>query len=528
MIVVFVSVFHGYERAAAGEKPQTWAEGRYMEAQIIKNDGGKTIDQSTDTDRLTGLLNYDIFHIILEWESVRSRRYGTSFTLALLDIDSLPPYKKRNGRLQGDAILREVARIIKKTIRGCDTAARYSGDVFSVILTKHPAESSYTAVERIRNEVEAFTHGEITLSAGLATCPQDAAYGDTLIEKAKKALDVARAGGGNRTYFPRDEGQSATVQKTRILLVSDPNQAKGTGGLVEVSCPDCEIIKVRSGDEALSFTNRTEVDLVLLDTVMSEPDGYQVCRRLKENEETRIIPVIILTSSNDRKDKIRAIEAGADDFMMTPPDRVELTARIQSLLRESALDRKLTSIESVLISMANAVEAKDVYAQGHSVRVSDIAATLGKRMNLPGEEIEALRLGGILHDIGKIGVPGEILNRPGKLTPDEFEIVKTHPEASCTICQPLQKTLGSALDIIRHHHEKLDGSGYPDGLKQEAVSFTVRIATAVDIFDALTSNRPYRSAMSREDAFTTLHKEANEGKLDKVVVSHLIEMVDAS
>lgn len=497
-----------------------------MGAQVVKGASRKAIDQSTD--RLTGLLNYDIFHIILEWESVRSRRYGTSFTLALLDIDALSPYNKRNGRLQGDDILKEVARIIKKTIRSCDTAARYSGDVFSVILTKHPAESSYTAVERIRAEVEAFTHGEVTLSAGLATCPQDAAYGNVLIEKAKEALTVAKTGGGNRTHFPRGEERSATASKTRILLVGDPEQVKNTEALVDVSCPDSEIITVHGEDETLSFTDRTEVDLVLLNTVTPESDGYQICRRLKENEDTRIIPVMILTSSNGREDKIRAIEAGADDFMTTPPDRVELTARVQSLLRESALDRKLSSIESVLISMANAVEAKDVYAQGHSLRVSDMASNLGKRMNLPGDEIEALRLGGILHDIGKIGVPGEILNRPGKLTPDEFEIVKTHPEASCTICQPLQKTLGSALDIIRHHHEKLDGSGYPDGLRKEEVSVTARIATVVDIFDALISNRPYRSAMSREDAFTTLHKEADEGKLDKTVVGYLIEMVGQS
>jgi len=497
-----------------------------MEEQTSKDNSRKTIDQSTDS--LTGLLNYDVFQIILEWESARSRRYGTSFTLALLDIDSFSLYNKRNGTSKGDGILKEIARITKKTIRRCDIAARYSGNVFAVILTRYPAEPSHTAVERIRSELEAFTRGELTLSAGLVTCPQDATYGNILIDKAKEALAVAKAEGGNKIYFPSGESRRSIGKKTSILLVGNPEEIKNTEALIETPGFDYEIIKAYSGNEALSLIDRTEVDLVFMDAVMSEPDGYEVCRRLKENEDTRMIPVIMFTSMNDTQCRILAIESGADDFIITPPDRVELMARIQSLLRESALNKKLTSIESVLISMANAVEAKDVYTQGHSVKVSDMAATLGKKMNLSEEEVDALRLGGILHDIGKIGVPGEILNRPGKLTPDEFEIVKTHPEASCNICQPLQKTLGSALDVIRHHHEKLDGSGYPDGLQGEDISVVARIAGIVDIFDALIAKRPYRSAMPREKAFEILKKEADEGKLDKKIVGHFIEMIGES
>ncbi len=494
-----------------------------MEEHSSKDTGTKTIDQSTD--RLTGLLNFDVFQIILDWESARSRRYGTSFTLALLDIDSFSLYNKRNGTSKGDDILKKIARTIKRTIRRCDIAARYSGNVFAVILTRYPAEPSHTAVERIRIEIDAFTRGELTLSAGLATCPQDTAYGNILMDKAQEALAIAKAGGGNKTYFLKGEGQPAIAKKPRILLVGDPEQIKNTKALLETSDPGFEIIKAYSGNEALFLVERMGVDLVIVDAVMPKLDGYEVCRRLKENEDTRIIPVIILTTSSDRKDKIRAIELGAGDCMVTPPDRMELMARIRSLLREGALNKKLTSIESVLISMANAVEAKDIYTQGHSVRVSDMAVNLGRKMNLSEDEIEALRLGGILHDIGKIGVPGEILNRPGKLTPDEFEIVKTHPEASCNICQPLQKTLGPALDVIRHHHERLDGSGYPDGLKEEDISVIARIAGIVDIFDALIANRPYRSAIPRKDAFEILNKEADEGKLDKVIVGHLIEMV---
>lgn len=494
-----------------------------MEAQISEDTDGKAVDQATDA--VTGLLNRDTFRIILEWESLRSRRYGTSFTLALIDIDSSARCRERNGTSRGGNILMDIAQIIQQTIRRCDIAARYSEHTFSVILTRHTAESSSTAIERIRAEAEELTRGEVTLSAGLATCPQDAAYGGALVEKAQESLAIAKTDGGNRIYFPTGARRAGAAEKPRILLVGDPGQTKGTAELIEKSDLGCGVITAPGGDEALSLANATEVNLVLIDTLPSEPDGYEVCRRLKANEDTRTIPVIILTRANTAEDTIRAIEAGADDYMTTPPDRVELTSRAQSLLREAALNRRLISIESVLISMANAVEAKDIFTRGHSLRVSDMAATLGRKMNLPEGEIDALRLGGILHDIGKIGVPGELLNRPGRLTSDEFEIVKTHPGAGCTICQPLEKTLGPALDVVRHHHERLDGSGYPDGLRGEELSVIARIAATADIFDALISNRPYRSAMSRREAVAVLGREADEGKLDKTIVGYFTEMV---
>ena len=483
---------------------------------------------STDTaktirsiDSLTGLATHDVFQIILEWESVRSRRYGTSFTLILITIDSFSRYREQNGTAQANRILEETAGIIKQKIRRCDIAARYSDTTFAVILSNHPAEPSYTAMERIWAAFEVLTQGELTLSAGLATCPRDAAYGNALVEKARESLARAKEGAAHKASY-RENNLSAAPKKPVVLVVGNGEKTNETVAFLETSHPDCEIIPAVDGKNVPSLVDGTDISLIMIDNMT---DSHEICRRFKEKEETQGIPVIILSASNDRADKIRAIEVGADDFMITPPDRDELTARVVALLKRSSINKKLTSIEHVLISMANTVEAKDAYAQGHSLRVSDMAVTLGKKMDLSEEEIDALRLGGILHDIGKISVPGEILNRPGKLTPDELEIVKTHPDASCNMCFPLQKSLGLALDVIRHHHEKLDGSGYPDGLQENEISVIARIAAIVDIFDALISNRPYRSAMSREEAFGVLQEETNEGKLDKTIVGHFIEMI---
>jgi putative two-component system response regulator len=148
-------------------------------------------------------------------------------------------------------------------------------------------------------------------------------------------------------------------------------------------------------------------------------------------------------------------------------------------------------------------------------------------MGLSEKEMEALRYGGVLHDIGKIAVPGEILNKPGPLSAEEWIVMKTHPVAGYNICLPLKKNLGYALEVIRHHHEKLDGSGYPDGLKDEEISPAARIMAVVDIYDALVTDRPYREGMSSEKAVEILKQEAHDEKLDKKVVEHLIEIVSA-
>ena len=185
----------------------------------------------------------------------------------------------------------------------------------------------------------------------------------------------------------------------------------------------------------------------------------------------------------------------------------------------------MADIKNVLLSLAVAVEAKDSYTLGHVERVANLAVLLGKKLRMPQEDIEALWFAGVLHDIGKIGIPDGILNKNGKLNNAEWELMKTHTEIGYKICLPLKNTLGSALNAIRYHHEKLDGSGYPEGLRAELIPEIARIMSIADYFDALTTDRPYRRKLSKEKSLEILKEEARSGKLDARIVDVLTEIV---
>jgi len=474
------------------------------------------------TDSLTGLFNHGFFQITLERELQRSERHGEPFTLALIDIDSFALYNKRHGSVEGDRALREIATLTMKNIRQVDLAARYSGNVFAIILIKSVTQSALQAAERIRQGVENLHEEAPTISVGLASYPGDAMTGETLIKKAQEALLKAKIRGKNRVCFLEDQTEPANDGEPKVLVVDDePRNIKLLDALLRPL--DYEVLKASNGEEALSIVKKIDLDLILLDIMMPGMDGYEVCRRLKGNEATRMIPVIMVTALDDIDAKVKAIESGADDFLTKPPNKTELLARTRSLIKLKMLNGNLASIENVLFSLANTVEAKDAYTQGHVERVSNMAVSLGKKLGMTGRELEALRVGGALHDIGKIAVPGAILNKPGPLDPDEWEIMKIHPDEGCKICLPLMKNLDPALEVIRHHHEKLDGSGYPDGLKGDDISMAARIMGVVDIYDALITDRSYRKGMSKEKAFKILREEAEGGKLDKEVVEVLIK-----
>jgi len=475
-------------------------------------------------DSLTGLFNHGFFQISLEREIERSLRYGAPFTLAIIDIDSFLLYNKRYGPVQGDRILKEIAKLIKKNIRKSDLAARYSTDIFAVILIKCDHQSFVSAVEKIRSAVQEFSDGLLTVSIGVASFPEDATNKESLFQKANEALLQAKIEGKNRVKFFKKEKRLLGDQKATILVVDD--EPTNADILVELLVPlNYMVLRASSGENALSYINRVNVDLVLLDINMPGMNGYEVCRRLKGSETTRLIPVIMITGLNDKDVKIKGIEAGVDDFITKPLNKLELLARIKSLTKAKNLNDHLTSIENVLISLANAVEAKDNYTQGHIQRVANMALALATKMGFSEKDLEAIRLGGILHDIGKIAIPLEVLNKPGRLDSQEWKIIQTHPAVGYKICLPLRHNLGSALEVIRHHHEKLDGSGYPDALQGEEISIVARLMAVVDIYDALVTDRPYRKGMSKEKAVTILYQEADEGKLDPAVVKYLTEML---
>jgi putative two-component system response regulator len=309
----------------------------------------------------------------------------------------------------------------------------------------------------------------------------------------------------------------------KILIVDDDvANRKLLEQILEIA--GFSVASAGDGQQALIEFERTSPDLVLLDVQMPKLNGFEVCRRLKLNPGTRLTPVVLVTALSATEDRVRGLEAGADDFLIKPVDRSELLARVRSLLSLKAFTDELEQAETVLFSLAQSIEGKDPYTEGHCQRLSDYSSYLGERMGLPLEQITALRRAGVVHDIGKIAVPDAILLKPAKLTTEEFKVMQQHPLVGERICGPL-KSFRLVLPIIRHHHEKLNGTGYPDGLKGDQIPLTARILQIVDVFDALTTLRPYKRALSISETLEVMDDEVKKGWWDPEIFSQFKHLV---
>lgn len=315
--------------------------------------------------------------------------------------------------------------------------------------------------------------------------------------------------------------------KPATVLVADDQQVNCEIFSELLGAAGYSAVCATSGGEALELLKTQPIDLVLLDVQMPGQNGFAVCREIKSNAATRLIPVVIVTGLHGADDRIEGIECGADDFLNKPVDRVELLARVRSLLRLKQFTDELENAETVLFSLAASIEAKDPYTEGHCDRLSVYSVALGDRLGLSEELRVALRRGGVVHDLGKVAVPDQILLKPGPLTPEERLVMEKHPVTGERICAPL-KSFGLVLPIIRHHHEKMDGTGYPDRLQGDQIPLTARILTVVDIYDALTTDRPYRRAMSEEQAFALMREEVKRGWWDPALVKELEAVMAAS
>jgi putative two-component system response regulator len=282
---------------------------------------------------------------------------------------------------------------------------------------------------------------------------------------------------------------------------------------------------VTTAEQVLSACASDPPDLVVLDLVAPRGQGFEVCRQLKEQPRTRFIPVVIVTSQADRHERLAGIDAGADDFVSKPFDAMELHARIQSLVKLKRFTDELESAEAVILGLGATIEARDPTTQGHCERLASYATSLGRSLGLDDTDLGALERGGFLHDIGKIAVPDAVLLKDGKLDPSESRVMRKHPVVGDVLCSGL-RSLTNVRPIVRHHHERLDGSGYPDGLRSTAVPLLAQIVGIVDVFDALTSERPYHHARSRDDALDVLSTEASKGWRDRALVDAFVEVID--
>jgi cyclic di-GMP phosphodiesterase len=286
---------------------------------------------------------------------------------------------------------------------------------------------------------------------------------------------------------------------------------------------DCDVVEAEDGEQALTVYEEHRPDLVLLDVRLPGLDGHEVCRRIKELPGGRLVPVVMITTLSQTGDRVLALEAGADDFMSKPVERVELVARVRSALRLKALYDTLESAERVIFSLATAVEAKDAYTERHTERVAATARRLGELLELPEADLDALYRGGMIHDIGKIGVSDAILLKPGPLNAGERRLMREHPLIGERIIRPLRSG-ADLLPIVRHHHERFDGRGYPDGLAGQEIPVSARVVAVCDSLDALTSDRPYRPGRSLEQSLDLLLRGAGtqwDPEIVDILVDHL-------
>lgn len=321
-------------------------------------------------------------------------------------------------------------------------------------------------------------------------------------------LRATSSGFVNRREPPTDRSASGP-SRGRVLIVDD--NAANIRLFKRLLARDGHVVATASsGDEALELVAREHPDLVLMDVMMPGLNGFDTCRELKRELSTRLIPVVLVTALQDVQDKIRGLDAGADDFLTKPVDAPELLARVRSLLRIRQYTEDLESAESVMLTLGLTIEARDQYTTGHCQRLAANAVALGHTLGLGDEDLRMVERGGFLHDIGKIGIPDAVLLKEGRLDAAEYELVKQHTVIGDRLCAGM-RSLRQVRPIVRHHHERLDGSGYPDGLRGDAIPLLAQIISVVDVFDALTTARSYKGPLEKGRAYEELRAEARRG-----------------
>ena len=319
-----------------------------------------------------------------------------------------------------------------------------------------------------------------------------------------------------------DVGALTAHSQATVLVVEDYKASMAV--LVQLLTAEGYRVETAvDGEAAIATIERAAPDLVLLDVGLPGMDGFEVCRRIKQRSATRLLPVVLVTGMNERGHRIAGIHAGADDFLTKPINVEELQARVASLLRLKRYTDELDSADSVILSLATTVEARDSYTEGHCQRLARYATALGRAVGLGEEDLAALHRGGYLHDVGKIGIPDTILQKPAKLTDAEFVLIKQHPVVGEKLCGNL-RSLMAVRPIVRHHHELRDGSGYPDGLRGDEIPLLAQIVAIVDTYDAITTTRPYRSALPAEHAYAELRRDAANGLRRRDLVDTFVRL----
>jgi putative two-component system response regulator len=312
------------------------------------------------------------------------------------------------------------------------------------------------------------------------------------------------------------------MEQTTILVVEDDERVREV--LTEhLSNLGYGTVEATSAEEALQVVEETTPDLVLTDVHMGAMSGVELCAKLKRDQRFQLTPVIILTGHSDLGARVAGLAAGADDFFAKPFDLLEIRTRVAALLRVKFLLDQLERAESVITTLGLTIEARDPYTAGHCERLARYAVSLGRALGVDEAMLKALWLGGFLHDLGKIAVPDRILLKNGPLQVEERAVIQTHPVVGADLVREM-RTLDGVRPIIRHHHERYDGSGYPDGLNGKGIPLGARIMAVVDVYDALRTERPYKPPLSHQKAVAILLRETEAGYWDPRVTKTFVDM----
>jgi putative two-component system response regulator len=315
------------------------------------------------------------------------------------------------------------------------------------------------------------------------------------------------------------------LQGSRILVVDDDAMVRSVMKRV-LEGEGYKVTEADDGMQALLCVSREQPDLVLSDRAMPGMDGLELCRRLKSDPATRLIPVVMLTGMGQESEKLEALELDADEYLSKPCSLKELRARVRSLLRLKHTLDEMENAGAVLQAVATIVESRDAYTGAHCREVAQLASALGARLGLDEAAVLRLRLAATFHDIGKIGIEDAVLKKRGPLTPEERKAMERHAVLGAELLAPMH-TMQGVLPLVRHHHERLDGSGYPDGLNGSAIGMELRVLTVVDIYQALIMERPYKPPLPKAQALSILRAEVKNGWWDKAVVEELGALVGA-
>lgn len=471
-------------------------------------------------DGLTGLTNHRSMQQMLTEMCRPSRGSGQRvFCLVMVDVDHFKMYNDTHGHQEGDAALRLVAKVISAGLRQGDAAARYGGEEFALILRGVNKDSALGVADRIRRAVadQTFRKGSLTVSMGVAEFPADGSTPGEIIERADRALYHAKITGRNRVVGWGSSGCSLAGESPdaadskaprKTVLVVDRNDGETARVIRDSLSSDACTVEVSENTATAVEMLKNHAFSIALVSLEALPGGdIRALSTLSAIHPD--MPIVLMTRDLPVEENREALRRGASDILMAPFNPAELPVVIERNLERRRLERQRLTQKSTGImlqaigALVAAIDAKDHYTTGHSQRVTALSLAISDELQISNEDRYALELAAKLHDIGKLGLPDSALNKQSPLTDEEWRAMREHPALGSKIVGAIDE-LGYVSTIIRHHHERLNGTGYPDGLSGEAIPHLARIIAVADAYEAMTSQRAYRSRLSPREAVEEL------------------------